>query len=252
MRLCIFYILSYLLLAVNGVVVPQTSQDEDIFSGLSFNETSTLEGLEDILHARDIEALRRRYSTPEGSDELEKRAITINALIYRVTIDGRNQGNWQNWIVSGNIVVTSPISTTTKNGRNLLDFFISVGSPAASPVAGSIRYFTNRYLYTLANGRFGQSRLDYVYQTRSGSTYTNTIDTRYAAANQLSGFNARSGLLANVYLPDVGSWTFTVGSGSKTCRGQIRVDGRGFIEPGRAPYRGKYSGTLISTRKLTF
>ncbi|KAK6332688.1 hypothetical protein TWF730_004347 [Orbilia blumenaviensis] len=187
-----FYIVSYLLLAVNGVATQPTSEEEDTFCGLSFNETSTLEGLKDILPAQDIEILRRYYNAPEGSHKLKKRAITLNTLVYKITIDGRNQRNWQNWVVSGNIVVTSPVSTTTSNGRNFLDFFISLGSLAANPVAGSIRYFTNRYLYTLANGRFRQSRLDYVYQSRSGSTYANRIDTRYAAANQLSEFNARS------------------------------------------------------------
>ncbi|KAF3909665.1 hypothetical protein AA313_de0207779 [Arthrobotrys entomopaga] len=245
-------ILSYLLLLVNGVAIPDGSQQMDVFHGHSFEQVSTLDDLKDILPPHDIETLREQYNITENSPKLEKRAITLNALIYKVTIDGRNQGNWQNWVVSGNIIVTTAVPTTSNNGKNALDFLISVGSPTTNPVAGSIRYFTNRYLYTIVNGLFGQSRLDYVYQSRSGSTYTNKIDTRIAAANQLSGFNARSGILANVFLPDVGSWTITFGAGSKTIAGQIKVDGRGFIEPGRAPYRGRYSGTLISTRKLRF
>ncbi|KAK6538955.1 hypothetical protein TWF694_010505 [Orbilia ellipsospora] len=252
MNTYIFLILSYFLLLVNGVAIPDGPHQEDIFHGLSFKETSSLDDLKDILPLEDIETIRKQYNITENSPKLEKRAITLNALIYKITIDGRNQGNWQNWVVSGNIIVTTAVPTTSNNGKNLLDFLISVGSPTVNPVAGSIRYFTNRYLYTIVNGLFGQSRLDYVYQSRKGSTYTNTIDTRIAAANQLSGFNARSGILANVFLPDTGSWTATFGTGSKTIAGVIRVDGRGFIEPGRAPYRGRYSGTLIATRKLTF
>lgn len=174
-----------------------------------------------------------------------KRAIKLNYLLYNIKMDGRNQGNFQNFYVSGGqMLITQGIpSSATPNGKNPYDVIIAIGSPNVDPIAGSIRYATNRYLYRFIGGAYSNSLLDFDYVSTKGSQIKVTVDTRIAAANQLSNFNARSGLLADVYL--VASGGFEVTLGKTSLSGAINVIGTGYISPGQAPYKAAITGTMV-------
>ncbi|KAF9271467.1 hypothetical protein BGZ68_003590, partial [Mortierella alpina] len=106
-------------------------------------------------------------------------------------MDGRNVGNFQDFVVSGQMLITQGIpSSGTQNGPNPFDVLITVGHPATNPIAGSIQYTTNRSLYKFINGNNAMSSIDYAFVTSAGNSIGVTVDTRIAAANQLSNFNA--------------------------------------------------------------
>ncbi|KAG0348192.1 hypothetical protein BG005_011684 [Podila minutissima] len=123
-------------------------------------------------------------------------------------MDGRNVGNFQDFVVSGQILITQGIpSSGTRNEPNPFDVLITIGHPATNPIAGSIQYTTNRYLYKFINGNSAESLIDYAFVTNAGNSIGVTVDTSIAAANQLSNFNARSGLTANAYIITSGGFS---------------------------------------------
>jgi hypothetical protein len=173
-----------------------------------------------------------------------KRAINLPYVLYNINMDGRSQGNWENFFVGGQMVIAQGVpSSATQNGPNPYDVIIFIGSPNVNPIAGSIRYATNRYLYRLIGGAYSNSLLDFDYITVQGNRVGVTVDTRIAAANQLSNFNARSGLTANVYIVSSGGFAVTLGTTSLS--GVINVVGTGYIFPGQAPYKAVISGTMV-------
>lgn len=183
-------------------------------------------------------------------DVPSKRAINLGYLLYNIKMDGRNKGNWENFFVSGQMLITQGVpSSATQNGQNPYDVIISIGSPNVSPVAGSIRYATNRYLYRFIGGAYSNSLLDFDYVTVHGNQVGVTVDTRIAAANQLSNFNAHSGLTANVYI--VASGGFAVTLGTTSLSGAISLIGTGYISPGQAPYKAVISGTMVGRGTVT-
>ena len=76
-----------------------------------------------------------------------------------------------------------------------------------------------------------------------------TVDSRNAAANQLSNFNARTGVAAQVYVVYSGSIKLTRTSNKVT--GTVDLVGRGFISHGFAPYRAVLSGRPIKSGQLS-
>jgi hypothetical protein len=204
----------------------------------------------DLLSSPDIPLLSHLEGTEfnetlSARDDslLDSRAIRLPYAQYRITLDGRGRGNFQNFVMTGYLIVFGPISSpATKNGRNAHEVLIVVGSPAANPVAGSLRYATNRYLYKLIGGTNAESRLDYAYVKSVGNSIGVTVDTRIAAANQLSVFNARSGFLANVYIVANGGFSFT--ANTKTLSGTVNFGGRGFIFGGTAPFKASITGVI--------
>jgi hypothetical protein len=202
-----------------------------------------------VLSNLDLSIVNITGSTPHKKGS-EKRAINVGYLLYSITMDGRNQGNFENFIVSGQMLITQGIpSSATQNGQNPYDIVIIIGSPSVNPVAGSIRYATNRYLYKFIGGSNANSLLDFVYVTNTGSTIGVTVDTRIAAANQLSNFNARTGLTMNAY--EVASGGFSVTLGTTALSGSINVIGTGYIFSGTAPYKAVISGTIIGRGTTT-
>jgi hypothetical protein len=192
------------------------------------------------------------FTTPsEDALGLSKRALQLEFVKYSITIDGRNQNNFENFLVSGPMLVTTGISSPdTTTGANPVEVIISIGSPAVNPIAGSIRYCTNRVLYKLLGASNVNSLLDFSEVTVKGSTVGVTVDSGLAAANQLSQFNARSGITANVFLIASGGFSFTVAQDG-TVSGSINVQGRGYIFPGTAPYKASIGGKVIGKGTIT-
>jgi hypothetical protein len=90
-----------------------------------------------------------------------RRAINLGYLLYRITFDGRNQGNPVPFVVSGTLLITQGVPTSaTTNGRNPYDIVIFTGAPVTNPVAGALRYASNRYLYRFISGTNANSVLD--------------------------------------------------------------------------------------------
>lgn len=170
-------------------------------------------------------------------------------MVYNITLDGRNQGNFQDFVVTGGMVVIQGIpSPGTQNGDNPYDIAIESGNPAVSPLAGSIRYATNRLLDQVINTAdlFSGSRLDLAFVDTTGETITATVDTTLAAADQLNLFNARSGILADVYEVAEGGITLTRATADSPLTGFISFTGRSFIFGGQAPYNAVITGTVFS------
>jgi hypothetical protein len=181
----------------------------------------------------------------DDGSSLAKRAVTLNYFKYSITMDGCNPNNFQNFFVTGSMLVTNGVvSPATTNGANAVEVIISIGSPAVNPIAGSIRYCTNRYLYSLIGGANANSKLDFARVQKTGSTVNVNVDTTLAASNQLSNFNARSGLTANVFLVASGRFTFTVAKGGAVS-GRAVLQGSGYIFAGTAPYTAIISGKVL-------
>lgn len=179
-----------------------------------------------------------------------KRAISLPYILYSVTMDGRNVGNFQDFVVSGQILITQGIpSSGTRNEPNPFDVLITIGHPATNPIAGSIQYTTNRYLYKFINGNSAESLIDYAFVTNAGNSIGVTVDTSIAAANQLSNFNARSGLTANAYI--ITSGGFSVMLSGTALSGSINVAGSGYILGGSAPYKAVMSGAIVGRGTVT-
>jgi hypothetical protein len=83
---------------------------------------------------------------------------------------------------------------------------LSVAKPRASPLAGRIQYVTNRYLYLFITSIKDISRVDFARVSSTTNTVTVSIDTSLAAANQVSVFNAKSGVTAQIFNPTSGGF----------------------------------------------
>lgn len=184
---------------------------------------------------------------------LSKRRVRVAYTKYSITIDGRNRQNWEPFRVSGYMLVTQGIpSPGTKNGQNPYDVLIYIGKPIANPRSGSLHYTTNRGLYSVLYAKYGYALLDYAVVTvDKKGTVRVVVDTRIAPANEQSYFNARSGLLANVWLVVSGGLQFVVNA-KGVLTGTINFKGRGYIEPGngRVPYVGIITGQAIGRGTL--
>jgi hypothetical protein len=184
------------------------------------------------------------------STRIDKRALPplhVPYLKYAVTMDGRNVGNHENFLISGSLLVTTGILVPpTQNDPNPYDIVFSVGSPFTKPVAGSIRYVTNKYLDKVIGDNAAATGLDFAYVTYTGNTVNVTIDSRVAAANVGSGFNAKSGHLADVYRPANGGFQLTVGA-NKQLSGEINIRGTSTSNSTltRVPYVAKISGSVV-------
>ena len=174
-----------------------------------------------------------------------KRAMNLQYILCTITMDGRNQGDWQPFLVQGSLLITSGIpSSATQNGKNPVEVVIVIGNPPANPVAGAIRYTTNRYLNRFVGGAFVNSLLDYAYVGVAGNTISVTVDPRIAAANSLSNFNARTGLAAGVYEIQSGGFQISL-VGTSGVAGWADLVGHGYISPYTAPYKAIVSGKVV-------
>ena len=182
--------------------------------------------------------------------DLEKRDLSLDYVLYNVVFDGQNSANWEPFLVSGQILITTGVNTVgTPNGANPVDVTIMIGDPWANPIAGSIRYVTNIYFNPYIHGSSiillpGFAAVDFAYVTSTDTFIEVAVDPTLAASNQLSTFNARSGLLANVYNPAVGGFKIVFGANG-AITGTIDLVGRGMISGGEAPYKALISGTPV-------
>lgn len=181
----------------------------------------------------------------------EKRALQFEYLLVDVTFDGNIQANFQPFRVSGQVLVVSGIpSSGTVNGQNPYEVVISIGDPVVNPIAGSIRYVTNRYLYPLIGGARDATLVDFAFVSNTATGVEVIVDTSIAAANQLSTFNARSGITSNIYNPASGGFNLAFGDGAAVS-GVVNIVGRGLISGGQAPYQAFISGAIIQKGTFT-
>jgi hypothetical protein len=183
-----------------------------------------------------------------------KRATRVKYSAYAITVDGRNTANWEPFFVYGNLIITQGIpSSGTLNGANPVEVLIAIGKPIVNPVAGALRYTTQRALYRLFSGAWSPAILDYAFVsvTSNGATIV-TVDPARAAMNQASVFNARTGLTAHPWQVSSGGFKFTTYT-SGALSGAVNLRGRGSIEPGngRTPYIGVLKGKLSGSGTLT-
>jgi hypothetical protein len=192
-------------------------------------------------------------AAPPSKPNPSQRAV--NYALYNIQLDGRNSKNWEQFLIRGQLMITDGITTSgVTNGLNPVDMLISVGSPAANPQAGSIWYSSNRYLYRLRAGTQAEAAIDYAYVTSAPGKLNVTVDSKLASSNALSQFNARSGMLANVYLVVGGSFNLKVGN---SVSGSIELVGTSYpplpksrqhnryILAATTPFSALVSGTLL-------
>ena len=212
---------------------------------------STTIPVSDTLDVASIFNLTSRSSSEGLHGPLEKRALTLDYILASVTLDGRNKGNAQPFVVSGQLLITSGISSPgTRNGKNPVEVVLKIGDPYGNPRAGNIRYVTNRYLWPYLGGRRDTSKVDFAYVSSTATQVGVTIDGNIAAANTLSVFNVRSGLTANVYNPSSGGVSIVLGS-SGAVGGQVNLVGRGMISGGRGNYKAAISGRVTQRGRTT-
>jgi hypothetical protein len=226
-----------------------------ITSIFSFPAEPTIDPFEDpeipILESLDSKFFN--LTALEGGDlGLSKRARKVTYVLYKITINGINQGNavpfkWS----GGELLYTSNIASPgTRNGRNGRELVIALGSPGTNPVAGSIRYISNRYLYKLFRGNWWSvSALDFAFiSTNLKSNLKLTVDQNIAAANSLSTFNTHTGPVAQVYIIAAGN--INISWNSRLLVGKINLVGRSFIGAGWATYKATITGTPVGKRTI--
>lgn len=180
------------------------------------------------IHARDL--------------GVEKRALSFNYILFDITFDGRNSVNSQPFFVQGEMLITQGVpSSGTKNGVNPVEVVLLVGKPRTSPIAGSIQYVTNRYLYPFITSIKDTSRVDFARVSSTSNTVTVSIDTSLAAANQPSVFNARSGVTAQIFNPTSGSFNINLLNNGQIS-GRISLVGTPLTSLGWAYYLANIGG----------
>ena len=173
---------------------------------------------------------------------VEKRAISLNYILFDIFFDGRNWGNAVPFFVQGEMLITGAISSPgTKNGANPVEVVLSVGRPMVSPVAGNIQYVTNRYLYPFIYGPKDASRVDFARVSSTATAVTVGIDTSLAAANQHSVFNVRTGITSQIYNPTSGSFNINLLSNGQITGG-ISLIGVPLTSLGWGQYKATISG----------
>ncbi|EPS37006.1 hypothetical protein H072_9411 [Dactylellina haptotyla CBS 200.50] len=255
----IFLILGLMPLLLLAVAVPAPSTEDDFFNGVDLPQDYDPYNMTQQLAMSDeqVAAIKAQYGIEDddksSTSDLSKRD-TVNLLGYSITLNGVNRGNVQNFIISGSLFLLPRINSVgTRNGNNAAEFVLYVGDPYANPQAGAIRYYTNRYLYRLSSAKWGASRVDFSYVTKSGNTFTIRPDYSLAASNPLSAFNQKGGVTASIFLVDVGAITITLSKDWKTVSGTIAVDGRGYLFPDtRGWHRATFTGRLGVSQQVTF
>jgi hypothetical protein len=110
-------------------------------------------------------------------------------------------------------------------------------------MAGSIRYVTNRYLNPYISDSRDITGLGHARVSTTADSVTVSVDTSLAAANQISVFNARNGLITNIYNPASGGFNLVFGNNG-VISGKISITGRALISGGQAPYQAIISGKV--------
>ncbi|KAH6981063.1 hypothetical protein BKA56DRAFT_657092 [Ilyonectria sp. MPI-CAGE-AT-0026] len=235
--------MKYLLLLVSLLVCAWASPTPD--TELSIFDDDAIP----VVDQPDLEYFN--FTALQGRDEgIEKRALSLTYVLYDVIFNGLDKGNLQPFRVKGELLVIKRIpSPGTQNGANPVDVVISIGNPAGNPMAGSIRYVTNRYLNPLISGSKDELRTDFARVSTKSGTVTVSVDTSIAAFNQLSVFNARSGLFADVYNPARGGFKLVVKKGKIS--GWVNFAGRGVISGASAPYKARIGGKAKQKGKIS-
>ncbi|KAH7140135.1 hypothetical protein B0J13DRAFT_676544 [Dactylonectria estremocensis] len=183
---------------------------------------------------------------------IEKRALDLTYTLYDVIFNGLNQGNFEPFRVQGELMFIKKITSPgTQNGANPVDVVISIGNPIINPIAGSIRYVTNRYLNPFIGGSKDTTRTDLAYVSRTSTTVKVKIDPYRTYANAYSTFNARSGVFsASVFKPASGNFYFVLKNGKIS--GNINIVGKdGVTTAARAPYKAIVGGKAKQKGKIT-
>ncbi|KAF4459216.1 hypothetical protein FALBO_14028 [Fusarium albosuccineum] len=181
---------------------------------------------------------------------IEKRALKLDYVLYDVAFNGLNEGNLVPFRVLGQLLIIKRIPVkNTSNGANPVDVVIKIGNPAGNPIAGSIRYVTNRYLNPFLGGIHDETRTDFARVSVKSGTVKVSADTAFSQVNALSVFNVRSGWLADVYNAYSGGFTLTVKNGKIT--GKVGFRGKQVISGAAPPYRAKIGGKAKQKGKIT-
>ena len=191
------------------------------------------------------EKLRRESPSPPN-----KRALTLAYILCTVAFEG-SFGDARRFSLTGELLLTSAVdSAGSTNGANPVEVVIKIGRPFSDPVAGSITYTTNRYLWPLLGSKPDQPRVDFAYVEARGSTVAVVIDKSLAAANTLSVFNTASGAAADLYNPVEGGFAIAIADDG-TLAGEARLLGRGVVSGGKGTYSAVILGTATQTGTTT-
>ncbi|KAM5345096.1 hypothetical protein ACJ41O_010958 [Fusarium nematophilum] len=187
----------------------------------------------------------------EARDEsIEKRALKLDYVLYDVSFNGLNEGNTVPFRVRGELLIIKRIPVAnTPNGANPVDVVIKIGNPAGNPIAGSIRYVTNRYLNPFLGGIKDETRTDFARVSVKSGTVKVSADTAFSLINALSVFNVRSGFLADVYNAYSGGFTLTIKNGKMT--GRVGFVGKQVISGASPKYRARIGGKAKQKGKIT-
>lgn len=159
---------------------------------------------------------------------------------WAVSIKGESQG--QSFDRQGLLIIThQPIATEgTTNGANPFEVFLISGNPGASPESGAIWLTTNT---ALADSR---AQLDMAFVSFDASTQIITIQPDPdISATGLNGFNAYSGLVAQLYQIFGGAMQVQSQDQFQTITGSIEILGTTSLFHSDTLYSAQLNGTYI-------
>jgi hypothetical protein len=249
------WFLSLVLLQIHASPTPQASLPAFFTNPHYFTTpiSSTPESLESLFNLTSPIAPPTNGPKPPPT----KRALQLQYILCNIILDGRNQGNYQNFLITGGqILITTGITTSaTTNGRNPLEVVFVVGDPYIAPLAGSLRYTTNHYLNRFIGGfSLFATLLDFAFVSSTTNSVTVSVDSRLAAANSLSGFNDRTYPLrvaTPVFLVYSGGFKVVI-SPNGAVSGTVALGGHNYIGGAVGQYKAVISGTVIKRDTAVF
>jgi hypothetical protein len=183
--------------------------------------------------------------------------ITINGTTYfgdtNFPGSATRYSAYQNFTLHGTLVVLptrDASGVNFDNGRNARDIGIFVGSPFASPQAGSVWFATNTTVFAdvgIGNVNQRLAALDVAYVTvneRGGTISIRVDDQSIARTSQLNSFNVKSGLTANVYQILGGGMEMRFNNNGSQVSGALDFIGSGYLYPGSTRVQATISGRL--------
>jgi hypothetical protein len=161
----------------------------------------------------------------------------LHYSVWNITLQGESQG--QTFQRTGVLIITkAPITTIgSTNTVNPFDVFLRSGNPGAFPESGSIWFMTNNALI----GNDAHIDMAEVSFDKDAQIITVKPDPKLSAVG-INGFNAYSGLTADIYQVFGGEMQIQSQDNFQTISGSIDILGTGAIFHSNTPYKAQFSG----------
>lgn len=164
---------------------------------------------------------------------------------WSVAIQGYTNG--YPFQVQGWLLMTPKIDQFNMSDARSYDFFLIVGSPAATPETGAIWFATNSGYFSLIDSATSASQLNLTSVIYDGSTnsFFMQVDPNIAAAGIFNMFSSSTGVVGDAWMVRDGQMQLQFAPDWSAVGGQVSLLGTGWLYYASAPYNASISGTYV-------